>query len=93
MTQDEIRERLATAVREYGWAQNHEDLPPTPGEVADALLPWIVGNMRRYAAMHLRDAAHHLDDGGDQAVEVALGGAAYVHRVLCDRAHQLDGES
>jgi hypothetical protein len=47
---------------------------------------------REFAAEEMRAVAHRLDDNGDEAVEVALGGSVYVHRVLCDTAHALDGK-
>ncbi len=60
---------------------------------ADALLPVVESIAAERAAEALEEAAHHLDDGGDESIEVALGGAAYVHRVLCDRAASLRAAS
>lgn len=57
--------------------------------LAAALLPVVLAYGEQRAAEELRDAAHYLDDGNEQTAEVALGGAAYVHRVLCDRAAAL----
>jgi hypothetical protein len=59
---------------------------------AEALLPAVERIAKERAAAEIRAIAHRLDDGGDEAIEVALGGAAYVHRVLCDCAHALDGK-
>lgn len=56
------------------------------------LLPTVERIAQERAAAEIRAIAHRLDDGGDEAVEVALGGAPYVHRVLCDCAHALDGK-
>jgi hypothetical protein len=47
---------------------------------------------REFAADEIRALAHRLHDNGDEAIEVALGGSVYVHRVLCDTAHALDGK-
>jgi hypothetical protein len=57
--------------------------------LADALLPVVDAMIRQAQAEALEGAAHYLDDGDAQMVEVALGGAPYVHRVLCDRAAAL----
>ena len=59
----------------------------------DALLPVVERIADERAAEALEAAAHHLDDGGDESIEVALGGAAYVHRVLRDRAASLRAAS
>jgi hypothetical protein len=56
------------------------------------LSPVVERIAKERAAAELRAVAHRLDDGDEEAIEVALGGAAYVHRVLCDCAHALDGQ-
>jgi tetraacyldisaccharide-1-P 4'-kinase len=65
----------------------------TSRRLASALLPVVREYGDQRAAEELTEVAHRLDDAGDEAVEVALGGAAYVHRVLCDRADALRGEA
>ena len=47
---DRARQELADALREWSWEQGHEELPRTPGEIADALLPVLDAYARRYAA-------------------------------------------
>lgn len=61
-------------------------------EILTDLLPVVERYAKAFAAAEIRAIAHRLNDGGDEAIEVALGGAHYVHRVLCDTAHALDGK-
>lgn len=53
---DRARQELADALREWSWEQGHEELPRTPGEIADALLPVLDAHARRYAADKIEKA-------------------------------------
>jgi hypothetical protein len=84
---DEIARVIQAAWHEnrHGWLL--QDIAAR--HIADALLPVVDAMIRQAQAEALEGAAHYLDDGDAQMVEVALGGAPYVHRVLCDRAAAL----
>jgi hypothetical protein len=94
---DSVREQIAEVLTAHDWAWDEiqderrcacgfDAYEGMEVHHADVLVP-LVDRLRAEAkAEALEEAAHTLDDNGDQMVEIALGGAPYVHRFLCDRA-------
>ena len=78
MTDDEMRDRLAYVISDHGVPMIDD-----AWKLADRLLPYVVGNMRRYAALHLRDAA-------DDDSEAFCGEVAVPVEQLRARADELD---